>query len=381
MKKIILSLILVLCSTVLMAQNPTFDSVKFKRGGKIWKLITYGSDSADINGLMFHSGAHKWATSGQFITPNPSTKIIKYPGIPSTVGGSGVPGSYRQVYWDNNTNILGKVEGSAVGGGGGAIEDNDTLTGCQGVFIFDTPAADIAVNMDSIINICGCMTVKNMGFGSTITITSIEGLLLDSAAFVVLGYNEWVNLCPDSTRFVTMGSGDVSWANPMTTAGDILYDTTGNTVARLGIVTGRILGTTTVGSSVLPAWINNTSSQWTSYGSDIGFSGNVGIGNTAPSEALSVGNETKGGNVKIYATLGAEMAPALTDANWTGTNGWTESTTLDKASNAAIGTETMTGGTDPTAGLKYRVVITASATSGAITYTWGGTAGTAMRFH
>jgi hypothetical protein len=76
----------------------------------------------------------------------------------------------------------------------------------------------------------------------------------------------------------------------------------------------------------------------------------------------------------------AEQAPALSDAEWTGTNGWSESgATLDKISDPAIGTETPTNaGATPVTGRVYRVSITASAISGAgvITWTYGGVAGT-----
>jgi hypothetical protein len=94
----------------------------------------------------------------------------------------------------------------------------------------------------------------------------------------------------------------------------------------------------------------------------------------------TIGSTTAGGNLTANATLETTIAPTMASANWTGTNGWSSNETqLIKVTNAAIGTIQPSGTTGtPTANVTYKVVITASATSGAITYTYGGVAGTTI---
>lgn len=107
--------------------------------------------------------------------------------------------------------------------------------------------------------------------------------------------------------------------------------------------------------------------------------GNVGIGNNSPTVGLELGSATAGLNQIINSTIGPELAPSFDPANWTATNGWSADgagTQLTKVTNAAVGTITPSGsGATPTAGVTYKIVITATATSGQISYYFGGTTG------
>jgi hypothetical protein len=80
------------------------------------------------------------------------------------------------------------------------------------------------------------------------------------------------------------------------------------------------------------------------------------------------------------SSLSAELCPSFIPANWTGTEGWSADTTvLTKITDTVPGTITPSGITaNPVAGQSYQVVITASAVSGTVTYTYGGVAGTAI---
>ncbi len=93
---------------------------------------------------------------------------------------------------------------------------------------------------------------------------------------------------------------------------------------------------------------------------------------------LTIGTSAAGGNVSILATLGAELAPALTAGNWTVGAGW-ESPIVGPGliKNAdGTGTQTPSAATTIVAGITYKVVITISAMSvGNINYTIGGVSG------
>lgn len=74
--------------------------------------------------------------------------------------------------------------------------------------------------------------------------------------------------------------------NPMTTTGDIIYEASPTTAARLPIgTTGQVL---TV-SGGIPSWATLASSQWTTTGSNIYYNtGNVGIGTASPGSILEL---------------------------------------------------------------------------------------------
>lgn len=91
---------------------------------------------------------------------------------------------------------------------------------------------------------------------------------------------------------------------------------------------------------------------------------------------------SRGKLMEIVSGVDPDLAPSFAAANWTATNGWSADgvgTQLTKVTNAAIGTITPSGsGATPTVGLVYKIVITTSATSGAITYTYGGVQGSTI---
>ncbi|MFZ3043823.1 MAG: hypothetical protein WA058_01810 [Minisyncoccia bacterium] len=107
--------------------------------------------------------------------------------------------------------------------------------------------------------------------------------------------------------------------------------------------------------------------------------GNVGIGNAAPTNMFDIGSTSAGGNASINATLGTDLVtqPMVT-GGWTlgsdGTGAWTISGgTLAKTTSAGTLTATAVSGmTAPTAGVTYKVTIVVSAASGNTTYTFGG---------
>jgi hypothetical protein len=81
--------------------------------------------------------------------------------------------------------------------------------------------------------------------------------------------------------------------NPMTTTGDMLYEASPTTAARLAIgTTGQIL---TVAGGI-PSWATVASSQWVTSGANISYTtGNVGIGTASPTTKLYVaGTGTQG---------------------------------------------------------------------------------------
>lgn len=114
-------------------------------------------------------------------------------------------------------------------------------------------------------------------------------------------------------------------------------------------------------------------------------------GSGAPVRAVSptltgtveVGTTAAGGNENIQATLGAELAPALTGAtgvNWTFAGTYTTplAGTIEKAG-AGTNTITPTAATSIVAGTTYKVVLTFSAfTAGSASYTLGGVTGTSL---
>ncbi len=82
--------------------------------------------------------------------------------------------------------------------------------------------------------------------------------------------------------------------------------------------------------------------------------------------------------LNISQPVGAELAPALTEANWTHGAGWTNPVAGNKLEKSADGTGTMTttAATTIVAGATYRVILFSTTfTSGSATYTLGGVTG------
>lgn len=219
MKKILL-FISILLSAGAMAQSPTVDSLKFMDSrGKLYQAVTYSTDSILLNGIMLRSGSYTattnyWQPYGTTIMPNPDTKYVRIPNMP-TVTYPYIAGS-APVWWDADGKILFKHIQQ-----GGATDAGDTITGCNGLFLNETEGADVVINVDSIANICGCFMVKNIGANSTLTVQSIEaGMIFEASpntatSTITLNYGEWVSVCPATTKFITM-SADTVEAQPRT---------------------------------------------------------------------------------------------------------------------------------------------------------------------
>lgn len=218
MKKIFL-FITILLSAGAMAQSPTVDSLKFMDSrGKLWEAINYSTDSILINGIMLRSGSYTettnyWQPSGASIKPNPDTKYLQVPAMATLP--NPYPVGSAPVWWNSSNYLFYKyIQGA------GLPDNGDTITGCNGLFLNETEAADVVINVDSIANICGCFMVKNIGLNSTLTVQSIEGLLFDASpntasTTITLSYGEWVSICPATTKFITM-SADTVEAQPRT---------------------------------------------------------------------------------------------------------------------------------------------------------------------
>ena len=227
-----LTILLILMSFTTMAQfSPTFTAVKFTAGGKLFKLVIYGNDSININDTVFRfageSAVNFWQTEGAYyIKPDPDSKIIKYPSMPQGAG-IAVPTGYAPVYWSPDTDLM---TAYTITSGTGGIEDMDTLSGCGGIYTYETTGVDVEVKVDSMVNVCGCFMVKNLGLNSTVTVTSLEGLLFDTAHSVTLAYNEWINVCPTTTKFTTAGNTWVMDTNAYytKTASDTIFATVGS---------------------------------------------------------------------------------------------------------------------------------------------------------
>lgn len=103
----------------------------------------------------------------------------------------------------------------------------------------------------------------------------------------------------------------------------------------------------------------------------------TGTVTTLTSTTATITNETVSA-LTVSQPLGAELAPALTEANWTHGAGWQNpvaGAVLVKESDGT-GTQTTTAATTIVAGTTYKIVITLSAASvGSASYTLGGVTG------
>lgn len=210
MKKILLALFLIIAFGA-MSQNPTYDTVRFKRGGKLYKLITYSDDSININGTMFKmaggSATNYWQLkSSGHIQPDTSTLKIHYPGIANAKSEP----SDLLVRWSKKDSVLYGTRITAKTD----IADGDTIDGCEGVYVYSTPATDAALMIDTLANVCDCFIVKNLALDADITLTSKEGYKFDTSSTVTLNYGEWVNICPATLKFTTQGTQNMIELDP-----------------------------------------------------------------------------------------------------------------------------------------------------------------------
>jgi roadblock/LC7 domain-containing protein len=82
------------------------------------------------------------------------------------------------------------------------------------------------------------------------------------------------------------------------------------------------------------------------------------------------------GDVTINADLGTEIAPAMTDANWTKGTGWTITGGVATATAGTGSTLVPASAIVPVAGANYKIQFVLTASAGSITMTFGGTLGT-----
>lgn len=207
MKKLLIFLFL-LSSFAAMSQNPTVDSLKFMDDrGKLWKLISYGSDSVDVNGVMLYSGIastiNHWQTAGAgFIQPNPNTLKVKIPGIGAYYTGAGsiltknllIRTDTKEIFYSSNTTVT------------SFLIQHDTLINWYPMnIVAGTATGTVTVYMDSIARFNQAITVKSES-DFPVVIKSLEGLLFDALDSVTLAKNEWITLSPATTKFTSNGN-------------------------------------------------------------------------------------------------------------------------------------------------------------------------------
>ena len=214
MKNLIIIAALVLVAIGSHAQfYPTMEGIKFGNAsasrGVLWEFDELGDNVIRINGTeyVFQTGTVTstttwWEEYGSTsIVPDPATKIIRYPAMP-TYTGSARPNYFYPVWWDDQAKTW-KLFRMVTPDN---LVDGDTITGCQDVYTYTTPGADAVVNVDSLINVCGCFIIKNAGLNSSLTIQSLDGYLFDTSSTITLQYNQWVNICPAESYIMTAGN-------------------------------------------------------------------------------------------------------------------------------------------------------------------------------
>jgi hypothetical protein len=168
------------------------------------------------------------------------------------------------------------------------------------------------------------------------------------------------------------------WATDL----DVTNTITGNISGNSGTVTNGVY-TNIANSMSLINPLTTLPESWIGPSSTTGIyfkGGNVGIGNTSPSQGLEIGSNTTGLNSKINATLSANNAPALVTPNYTLGAGWSYGTSPDRIEKLIDGTGTVTPVTQAIViGTTYKVTITVGSLSGStMTWTLGGVTGTPL---
>ena len=166
----------------------------------------------NVGGQLYWNGyrLNTWRdSSSSHIAPYPLNRKIYYPGMPSAAGQT-LPGYYTTVYYNRLNH---EFTTFLTNSGGGAIVDiDDTLTGCQNAYNYSKNGQEVTITIDSIYNVCGCFTFVNSGVGTTVYLTSVEGLTIGGSATYTVTSGSQVLVCPDSTEFNALGEIDPIYA-------------------------------------------------------------------------------------------------------------------------------------------------------------------------
>lgn len=130
MKNLIIIIITFISASVF-AQSPKVDTLKFKDNrGKLFKCIVYkadpegpGSDSINMNGVMFFNGFKYKSSAPNVLRGASPGSLIGYEGIRG-INGSGPPRTNRLVIYQYTDKILYALDSA---GGGSPMPDNFVL--------------------------------------------------------------------------------------------------------------------------------------------------------------------------------------------------------------------------------------------------------------
>ena len=214
--------------------------------------------------------------------------------------------------------------------------------------------------------------VTRLGFGSS----GSNAMLLQNGTAGTINIRNVSN-----TADAGLAVGTLTASGNITQTGGVIQANQYNTY---GTNSSFIFNVSAPGTATQIASFRNNSTEKAFIGINGGayFGDFVGIGNTAPSNALDVGSNTTGQNGRIYATLGSNIATMVT-GDWTlntdAKGGWSFDANPYLNKTASNGTLTAVfNKTSPTAGVTYKVVIVCSAVNGTPTYTFGGVTGTTI---
>lgn len=102
MRKVIIIILLALSSAAMAQNSPWTDTVKFIRGGKLYRLIV-GSYTLTLNGVTYS----QWVQYQGKIRPGLRGNWINYPGIRYMIpGGNAYPNHDGPVWWRHSDSTL-----------------------------------------------------------------------------------------------------------------------------------------------------------------------------------------------------------------------------------------------------------------------------------
>jgi hypothetical protein len=179
------------------------------------------------------------------------------------------------------------------------------------------------------------------------------------------------SMCFDGQRITVVDTNGIAITNVGSTVSDVAYDaTTWDGVTTIApsknAVRDKIESITSGGTVLL---IDQTTPQTVLNGTPV-FS-----------QGLNIGSASVAGDEYIYAKLGTELTPAITNALWTPGAGWTITDGTHIATRVASAVTTLVPATPITANVtkKYKIVFTISSwTAGTITVTFGGVTSTPL---